>query len=225
MKYVVIFVSALLAWSPNAGAQQDAANVEGPSGANSNGDDRSPYYKKVRGWLWLEGVTGISSYNPDKFGTLFGSVPDAPRSRGPQYGFALGTGFGGGFFLGWYWRQANHDGYKLMRTGVELQPTIRIPFVHIAFRVDIGLARIRDGNPWGLDAFDSGGLDTTFGVGLRIPIVRWISFAATVDWSYVGLSVRATDPTSGNREKQWVSGQQLAGTFALTFHFIGVRKN
>jgi len=61
-------------------------------------------------------------------------------------------------------------------------------------------------------------------VGLRIPIVRWMSFAANFDWSYIGLSVRGDSASSG-RIDSWVSGQQLAGTFALTFHFIGVRKD
>jgi hypothetical protein len=128
--------------------------------------------------------------------------------------------------LGWYYRQANYGEYKLMKTGLEFQPTIRIPYVHIMFRVDIGFAQMFGGSPqnWGLTNVDTGGVDTTFGVGLRIPIVRWMSFAANFDWSYIGLSVRG-DTASSGRVDSWVSGQQMAGTFALTFHFIGVRKN
>jgi hypothetical protein len=110
-----------------------------------------------------------------------------------------------------------------MKTGLEFQPTIRIPYVHIMFRVDIGFAQMFGGNPWGLTNMDNGGVDTTFGVGLRIPIVRWMSFAVSFDWSYIGLSVRGD--TAAGRQDSWVSGQQLAGTFALTFHFIGVRKD
>jgi hypothetical protein len=200
----------------------------------------------VKGWLWIEGVAGITSYDPDQFGALSlgtgtpGGAPKergpqwgfslgtgfgggAPKERGPQWGFSLGTGFGGGFFLGWYYRQADYNTYKLMKTGLEFQPTIRIPYVHIMFRVDIGFAKMFSGNPWGIMNFDSGGVDTTFGVGLRIPIVRWMSFAANFDWSYIGLSVRGD--TATGRQTSWVSGQQLAGTFALTFHFIGVRKD
>jgi hypothetical protein len=152
------------------------------------------------------------------------SASEAPKTRGPQYGFALGTGFGGGFFLGWYYRQASFTGYKLLKTGVEFQPTIRIPYVHVMFRVDIGLARMFDGNAWGLTNVNNGGLDTTFGVGLRIPIVRWMSFAASFDWSYIGLSMRGND-SSGTRQQAWIGGQQITGTFALTFHFIGVRRD
>jgi hypothetical protein len=92
------------------------------------------------------------------------------------------------------------------------------------FRVDIGFAQMFSGNPWGLTNMSNGGVDTTFGVGLRIPIVRWMSFAVNFDWSYIGLAVSGND-ASGARQDTWVSGQQLAGTFALTFHFIGVRKN
>ena len=63
----------------------------------------------------------------------------------------------------------------------------------------------------------------TLGAGVRIPIVRWMSFVASFDWSFVGLSVRGDDPSTGNRFQSWIGGQQLAGTFALTFHFLGVR--
>jgi hypothetical protein len=239
MKYVVLMLSAVLLFSSTVSAQEEgadtpvaeqapapeAAPAAAPQPAPPEEDKRSPYYKKVRGWLWLEGVAGVASYDPDQFGTLkLGTAPNAPKQRGPQYGFAVGTGFGGPFFLGWYYRRANFGDYKLMRTGAEFQPTIRIPHVHIALRLDIGLARIVDGNPYGFTDVSNGGLDFTAGVGLRIPIVRWISIAATFDWSYIGLSMRGTD-SSGVRQTSWINGQQLAGTFALTFHFIGVRKD
>jgi hypothetical protein len=243
MKYVVVMMSALLLFSVNASAQEEAGATTEPAAASEpvpaetapaedapanppEEDKRSPYYKKVKGWLWIEGVVGISSYDPDQFGALSLGSPTpggAPKEKGPQWGFSLGTGFGGGFFLGWYYRQADYNEYKLMKTGVEFQPTIRIPYVHIMFRVDIGFAKMFSGNPWGLTNFDSGGVDTTFGVGLRIPIVRWMSFAANFDWSYIGLSARGD--VGGTRQDSWVSGQQMAGTFALTFHFIGVRKD
>lgn len=243
MKYVVFLIIGFLFSGATASAQ-DAADsatsstadaTQAPAeptqtptsdAATEEEEKRSPYYKKVQGWLWIEGVAGISAYDPDQFGALsLGSSPGgAPKKRGPQYGFSLGTGFGGGFFLGWYYRQANYGEYKLLKTGLEFQPTIRIPYVHIMFRVDIGFSRMFDGNAWGLTGVNNGGVDTTFGVGLRIPIVRWMSFAANFDWSYIGLAMRGTD-SGGTSVDSWVSGQQLAGTFALTFHFIGVRKN
>jgi hypothetical protein len=221
------FLVTSSAWAQDADAPAPAETPSTEAPADPPPEEKkSPYYKKVKGWLWLEAVAGPSSYDPDQFGALsLGTTTGgAPKLRGPQVGFALGTGFGGGFFLGWYYRQANYDAYKLLRTGVEFQPTIRIPYVHIMFRVNIGLARMFSGNAWGLTDVNNGGLDTTFGVGLRIPLVRWMSFAANFDWSYIGLSMRGNDP-SGTRVEQWISGQQLAGTFALTFHFIGVRND
>lgn len=234
MRYSVFLISGLMLTGASAAAQDvaDTANESTAEAApaaeapQEEEEKRSPYYKKVQGWLWIEGAAGPSSYDPDQFGSLsLGTgAGGAPKKKGTQWGFSLGTGFGGGFFLGWYYRQANYGDYKLLKTGVEFQPTIRIPYVHIMFRVDIGLARMFDGNAWGLTDVNNGGVDTTFGVGLRIPIVRWMSFAVNFDWSYIGLAMRGTD-SGGTRVDSWVSGQQLAGTFALTFHFIGVRKD
>jgi hypothetical protein len=194
---------------------------------------RSPYYKKVQGWLWIEGFAGASAYDPDRFGSLsLSGVPNAPKLNGPQFGFAVGTAFGGPFFLGAYYRQANYTdappgfGYKLMKVGLDMQGNLRfIPYVHPIFRLDIGYARTFSGNPYGLDNTDVDGLDFTLGAGLRIPLVRWMSFAATFDWSFVGLSVRGDNPNTGDRFQSWIGGQQFSATFALTFHFIGVRKN
>lgn len=197
-------------------------------------DKRGPYYKKVQGWLWIEVFAGPSSYDPDKFGSLsVQGVGNAPRLRGPQFGFAVGTAFGGPFFLGAYYRQANYTdappglAYKLMKVGVDMQGNLRfIPYVHPIFRLDIGYARTFSGNPYGLTNADVDGLDFTLGVGIRVPLVRWMSLAATFDWSFVGLSVRGDDPNDpSTRFRSWIGGQQLALTIALTFHFIGVRKN
>ena len=241
MKYLMFTMGTLLLFSASALAQEDAGAAAEPATASEPApaktapadqateqdeeEKRGPYYKKVQGWLWLEGVAGPSSYDPDQFSTLsLGSSLNAPKRTGPSYGFAVGTGFGGGFFLGWYYRQADYTDYKLMRTGIEFQPTIRIPYVHIMFRIDIGFAQVFNGNPYQLSNSSNGGVDTTFGVGLRIPIVRWMSLVASFDWSYIGLAMRGTD-SGGNRVDAWLNGQQLSGTFGLTFHFIGVRKN
>lgn len=234
MKYVVVLLGTLLMLGGHASAQEEAGSASEPEAAADlapaaeappqEEEKRSPYYKKVKGWLWIEGFAGPSSYDPDQFRLSFGAVSNAPKRKGPSYGFAIGTGFGGGFFLGWYYRQADYSEYKLMKTGLEFQPTIRIPYVHILLRIDIGYARMFNGNPYMLTNMSSGGVDTTFGAGLRIPIVRWMSFLASFDWSYVGLSMRGDD-AGGNRQESWISGQQLTGTFGLTFHFIGVRKD
>ncbi|MBT8469477.1 MAG: hypothetical protein KJN97_12090 [Deltaproteobacteria bacterium] len=247
MKYVGIMLAALMFIGAGASAQEDAAGgastaeaqaadattAEAPAEAPQE-EKRSPYYKKVQGWLWIEAFAGPSSFDPDRFGTLsIDGAPNAPKVNGPQFGFAIGTGFGGPFFLGAYYRQASYTksappgfGYKLLKVGLDMQGNFRfVPYVHPIIRIAIGYARTFDGSPYGLANTDVDGLDFTAGVGLRIPIVRWMSFAATFDWSFVGLSVRGDDPNTGNRFTSKTGGQQLAGTFALTFHFIGVRKD
>jgi hypothetical protein len=243
MKYLVIMMSPLLFFSATAfGQEEPAANapgetpVEAPAAeatAEAPTEDpkeekRSPYYKKVQGWLWLEAFAGPSSYDPDQFGSLSlsTSVPNAPRLSGPEFGFAAGTAFGGPFFIGWFYRQANYDQYKLRKTGLDMQGNLRfIPYVHPIFRASIGYATMGDGNPYGLTNTASGGISLTGGVGIRIPIVRWISIATTFDWTFVAMSLRGDDPTSGQRFQSWITGQQFGATFALSFHFIGVRKN
>lgn len=251
MKYIVFLIGGLLLFGTSASAQEatdatseptteaapapaePAAAEPAPEAPKEEEDKRGPYYKKVQGWLWLEVFAGPSAYDPDQFGSLsIQGVPNAAKLNGPQFGFAVGTGFGGPFFLGAYYRQANYSdsapaglGYKLMKVGLDMQGTFRfIPYVHPMIRIDIGYARTFDGNPYGLANTDVDGVDFTLGAGLRIPIVRWMSFLASFDWSFVGLSVRGDEP-SGNRFQSWIGGQQLAGTFALTFHFLGVRKN
>ncbi|MGB5313611.1 MAG: hypothetical protein WBN38_16185 [Polyangiales bacterium] len=232
MKYVAMISSAMMFLSATALAQDDSATTEAPAeatpeAAKEEEDDRGPYYKKVQGWLWIEGFAGPSGYDPDQFGslTLSGGGQNAPKVKGPEGGFAVGTPFGGAFFLGWFYRQANYGDYGLMKTGLEFQPTIRIPYVHIMFRVDLGYAKMINGNPYGLTDLSNGGIVATGGVGIRVPIVRWISFVGSVDWSFVGLSLKGTDPGTSQSFNSWVLGRQVTGTFGLTFQFIGVRKN
>ena len=251
MKYVVFLVGALLVWGGSASAQDEAdaapeteaagepaaepaaepaseaaaepAAEPASEAAPAEEEKRSVYYKKVQGLLWIEGFAGPSSYDPDQFGSLGGAL-NAPKLSGPEGGFSVLAGLGG-FGIGAFYRQANYTQYKLMKVGMEIQGTFRfIPYVHPMVRLDIGYARTFNGNPYGLSDVDNDGIVFTGGFGLRIPIIRWMSIAASFDWSFVALSMRGND-ASGNRQQSWISGQQLGGTFALTFHFIGVRKN
>lgn len=246
MKYIVITTSALLLLlSTTASAQEEVGTVTEPETAAEPAPSeaapaepappenppeekkRSPYYKKVQGWLWLEGFAGPSAYDPDQFGSLsLSGIPNAPRLKGPEYGFAVGTAFGGPFFLGFFYRQADYSQYKLSKTGLDMQGNLRfVPYVHPILRASIGYARTFSGNPYGASLMntDSDGISLTGGVGVRIPLVRWMSFAATFDWTFVALSLRWDDPSG--RVQSWISGQQFGATFALSFHFIGVRKN
>ena len=172
MKYVVFLVGAILLVGATASAQEEASATTAPEAAaeptpaqeppKEEEKKRSPYYKKVKGWLWLEGFAGPSSYDPDQFGSL-GGVQNAPRLKGPEYGFAVGTPFGGPFFLGWFYRQANYSQYKLMKTGLDMQGNIRIPYVHIMLRASIGFAQTFGGNPYGLTNDKNGGVSPRVG--------------------------------------------------------------
>jgi len=237
MKYVVFLVGTGLVLSSTAFAQgessvgsvSEAAPTEPAPAAQETPppeeENRSVYYKKVQGWLWMEGFVGPSSYDPDQFGELSLSSPqNAPKLNGPEYGFAAGLGLGG-FYLGAFYRQANYSAYKLMKVGLDIQGIFRfIPYVHPMIRVDLFYSRTFGGNPYGLTNADVDGGGFTLGVGLRIPIIRWMSFSATFDWSMIGLAIRGND-SGGNPVDSGVLGQQLGATFSLTFHFIGVRKN
>lgn len=209
-----------------APADASPAAAPPPPPPEASKRDRSVYYKKVRGFLWLEAIAGVSSFDPDQFGSFnisAGSVPNAPKVTGPEFGGMAALGLGG-FILGASYRQANYDVYKLMKVGVDIQGVFRfIPYVHPMVRLNLFYARTFDGSPYGLSdpASDGGGF--TAGAGIRVPIIRWMSFSATFDWSFIALSERG-NLSDGTRVANTVSGQQLGGTFALTFHFIGVRK-
>ncbi len=239
MKYVVFLVGAALMLSSSVFAQEESSvgtvsggapatetaspePAPGPEAAAAPEEEkRSVYYKKVQGWLWMEAFVGPSSYDPDQFTSLSlsGVTQDAPKLTGPEYGFAAGLGLGG-FWLGAFYRQANYDAYKLMKVGLDIQGIFRfIPYVHPMIRIDMFYSKTFSGNPYGLADANVDGGGFTLGAGLRIPIIRWMSFAATFDWTMIGLAIRS------NGEKSGVLGQQLGATFALTFHFIGVRKN
>ena len=234
MKYVVILISGLLLHGATALAQEEADTVAEPTAdgepatqpPEQEAKKRSVYYRKARGWLWIEGVAGVSSYDPDSFGSLsISSIENAPKVTGPEYGFAVGTPFGGPFFLGYFYRQANYGQYKLLKTGLDMQGSIMIPYVHIILRGSIGYAKTFNGNPYGLQNVDNRGLSFTGGFGVRIPIIRWISFATTFDWTYIALSMRGVNPIDGSSIQSWINGQQFGVTFALTFQFIGVRRD
>lgn len=231
MKYVVFLVGGLLLLSATASAQEEteaasepaATAEEAPADAEAAPEEekKSVYYKKVQGWLWIEGFVGPTSFDPDQFLSLdIGGLGQAPKVKGGEGGFSIMVGLGG-FGLGWFYRQANYDTYKLMKTGLDMQGVFRfVPYVHPTVRIDIGYARTFNGDPFNAGLPSSDGFVITLGAGLRIPIIRWMSFAATFDWSLIGLWFQG-----GPSGSSGVLGQQLGGTFALTFHFIGVRKN
>jgi hypothetical protein len=243
MKYLVLFAFTTLCLA-SSGLAQDSAGEPQSTYETPNAypaapattveptpepdEKRNAYYKRVRGLLWLEGIAGVSSYDPDRFGSLdLGDRPglsSSPKLRGPEFGGMVGLGLGGLVF-GAVYRQANYDAYKLMKVGLDVQGVFRyMPYVHPMIRIDVFYARTFDGSPYAMvDNASSNGGGFTLGGGIRVPIVRWVSFSATFDWSFIGLAMRG-DLRDGTRVKDGITGQQFGGTFTLTFHLIGVRK-
>lgn len=239
MKYVVLIAASVLVLGSHALAQEesavgtvdDASTTEaGPAetAPASKEDKRSPYYKKVEGLLRIEGGAGPSSYDVDQLRAYDGSGgPSVGKVKGPEYSLSAGVGLGG-LFLGGGFRWADYGDFNLLKVGLDIQGIFRfIPYVHPMVRINLFYAGTRNGSPiTGLDVMKSNGGGFTLGAGIRVPIVRWISFATTFDWSLIGLGLKGTiGGTSGTSETSAVVGQQFTGMFVLTFQFIGVRKD
>lgn len=212
-------------WPSALGDVEDRSAVGGVEDESAVADveekRKGPYSEEVQGKLWLEAFVGPSSYDPDRFGggEILGMRLDAPKETGPEFGAAIGgAAIDRAYFIGGSYRQANYSNYKLLKAGLAQQVTFRmVPYVHPVLRVDLGYAHVFGGSIYPGSIFpvqDSPrhGFYFTLGAGVRVPIIRWISFLATFDWTGVGLFGESTV----------TSGQQLGGTFALTFHFIDV---
>lgn len=90
MKYVVILISGLLLHGATALAQEEANTVAEPTADSEpatqppeqEAKKRSVYYRKARGWLWIEGIAGVSAYDPDSFGSLsISSIENATKEE------------------------------------------------------------------------------------------------------------------------------------------------
>ncbi|MDH3200764.1 MAG: hypothetical protein OEM15_07715 [Myxococcales bacterium] len=232
MKYLLSIVAVVVIFDASAMAQEEAAvgtvttpeaSGESPAAEDppAEDDEKSPYSKKVGGLLRIEFGAGPSAYDIGQFRN--GLNLAAPSVNGPEYSLSAGVGLGG-FVIGAGFRWANYSAYNLMKFGLDIQGILRfIPYVHPMLRINLYYAGTRNGSPViGLTDVKSNGGGVTLGAGLRIPIVRWISFAFTFDWSLIGLGV--SGDTTGGREKGSLIGQQLTGLFAVTFQFIGVRR-
>lgn len=203
-----------------------AAIVVPAASAATKPTEKGPYSKQVQGKLWIEGFIGPSSYNPDRFGaeSAFFEISDLgiPTVRGPEFGGAIGGAIGSTFFIGASYRQANYvigDGlgsYKLMKAGLDMQGVFRfVPHVHPLLRLGVGYARLFGGNLSAVGS-ETNGLYVTLGIGIRVPLVRWLSFVATFDWSAPSIY-----PKEGVGVH--IDGSQIGGTFGLTLHLVGVK--
>ncbi|MEZ4287461.1 MAG: hypothetical protein R3A47_04820 [Polyangiales bacterium] len=211
----------------------------GPNGARAEDNDiqqgahESIYHRKVKGVFWIEGTVGPSQYDLNRFASRIKvSVPSSTgqtdlnlgtvKLNGLQYGGALGLKTGP-LMLGIRYKTADYDTFSLNTASLDFQFLIRTPYVHPMIRFALNYHWV-DGQKLGIAIYDENLLNSkvngggaTLGAGLRIPIIRYLSLAAAVDFSGIGLYVRG-DSSAGIRIQGGLAGLQIAGTFALTLH-------
>jgi hypothetical protein len=143
--------------------------------------------------------------------------------RGPEFGAALRFRTGSST-IGVRFKRADYDPFDLTTVGLDLGFLIRaIPYVHPSIRLGFnyyttsgGLAIPSLNNL--LTNVKSHGGGASMGVGLRIPIVKWLSIAADFDYSIIGLVFQGNETLTGARVTAGTAGTAIAGTFALTVH-------
>ena len=221
-------------------ADENGVQLTGPNAASDEdvAEKRKPYEKKVGGIVWLEATAGPSRFNVTQFRSL-DIIPDQVAQAipevvvsGPEFGAALRFRAGSSV-IGARFKRADYEPFDLTSFGLDLGFLIRaIPYVHPSIRLAFNYYTTTGGlvipDFQGLvDGVRSHGGGATMGVGLRIPIVRWISIAADFDYSIIGLVFRGTlnvpgvPGLSGTEVTAGTAGTAIAGTFALTFHLGG----
>lgn len=211
------------------GAKSELADTE---------EERRVYNKKVGGIVWLEATAGPSRFDATRFRSL-DIVPDAVSSAipsvvvsGPELGAAL-LFRAGSSTIGARFKRADYEPFDLTSIGLDLGFMIRaVPFVHPTIRLGFNYYTTTgglvvpdlDGLGVSFDGVRSHGGGATIGLGLRIPVVRWISLAAEFDYSIIGLVFNGTAQIPGlgsTSVTAGTAGTAIAGTFALTVHLGG----
>jgi hypothetical protein len=238
--FAVLALGALCTTGSNAGAQSAAtaltANEDGiqlhetRKGSKEDlGEEGKAYDKHVGGLVWLEATAGPSRFNATQFRTL-DIVPSQVQSAipsvvvsGPEFGAALRFRTGS-TTIGARFKRADYQPFDLTQVGLDLGFLVRaIPYVHPSIRLGFNYCTTTGGLV--IPGFEnvvrdvrSRGGGATIGAGLRIPIVKWVSIAADLDYSIIGLVFRGTENFTGSRFTAGTAGTAIAGTFALTFH-------
>lgn len=202
---------------PESGPQKDAP------------EKTKAYSKKVGGLVWLEATAGPSRFNATQFRTL-NIVPAQVQSliprvvvSGPEFGAALRFR-AGSTTIGARFKRADYQPFDLTSVGLDLGFLIRaVPYVHPSIRLGFNYYMTSGGLV--LPGFDnlvsnvrSNGGGASIGVGLRIPVVKWVSIAAGFDYSIIGLVFQGTENVTGGSFTAGTAGTAIGGTFALTFH-------
>ncbi len=198
--------------------------------------ERSKVYdKRVGGIVWLEATAGPSRFDVTRFRTLK-LIPDQISSfipsvvvSGPEFGAALRFRAGSST-IGARFKHADYDPFNLTSIGLDLGFLIRaVPYVHPSIRLGFNYYMTTGGLiipelQGDLNNVRSQGGGASIGVGLRIPIVKWLSIAADFDYSIIGLSFRGSYNVPGVGALGFTAGTAgtaIAGTFALTVHLGG----
>ncbi|MEM8605952.1 MAG: hypothetical protein AAGF92_02555 [Myxococcota bacterium] len=190
------------------------------------------YNKVVGGLVWLEGTIGPSQFNVTKFRSLnlvpaeiAAQVPSVVVS-GPEFGASLKIR-AGSVVVGGNFQWADYEPFDLITAGLGFEFLIRaVPYVQPTIKFGLNYNTTRGGLaipqiPGGPSLADltnvrTDGGGASIGLGLRIPIVKWVSLAAEFDYSVIGLAVRGD--LAGDSFTGGTAGTAIAGTFALTIH-------
>lgn len=221
-------------------ADDDGVTIGGakPEEQVDTAEPRSVYEKKVGGIVWLEATAGPSQFNATRFRSL-DIVPDAVSNvipsvvvSGPELGAAL-LFRAGSSTIGARFKRADYDPFDLTSIGLDLGFMIRaVPYVHPTIRLAFNyytatggqLIPNLDGLGVTFDSARSHGGGASVGLGLRIPLVRWISIAANFDYSIIGLVFNGSAQIPGlgtTSVTAGTAGTAIAGNFALTVHLGG----
>lgn len=246
MKRLALVLGMLSMLASTAGAQsmpttisadQDGVQLKSPSAeteAADDGEKKKAYDKHVGGFVWLEATAGPSRFNATQFRTLdivpaqFAALIPKVVVSGPEFGAALRFRTGSST-IGARFKRADYEPFDLTSVGLDLGFLIRsIPYVHPSIRLGFNYYTTTGGLVIpGVENYITGvrshGGGATIGAGLRIPLVRWISIEAGLDYSIIGLVFRGTETVTGRGQTvtAGTAGTAIAGNFALTFHLGG----
>jgi len=235
MKRFVCILGVALMMASGAAAQAMQTTISGgedgvqitPPAEQEDDKESSVYSKRVGGLVWLEATAGPSRFNVTQFRNL-GFIPPEIASQipslvvsGPEFGAALKF-LAGSTTIGGHFKKSVYEPFDLITVGLAFGFLIRaVPYVHPTIKLGLNYYTTTGG----LAGFETlitnvrtngGGIST--GLGLRIPIVKWISIAADFDYSIIGLAIRGTETIAGGPVTGGTAGTAIAGTFALTVH-------
>ncbi|MEM7136484.1 MAG: hypothetical protein AAF500_07895 [Myxococcota bacterium] len=209
---------------------ESGVQIAGPE--RSDSEKSKAYDKRVGGLVWLEATVGPSRFDVTRFRGL-NLVPDGIAAQipsvvvsGPQFGASLKLR-AGSMVVGGNFQMADYEPFDLITAGLGFEFLIRaVPYIHPTIKLGINYNTTRGGLaipqiPGGPELSDltnvrTDGGGASIGLGLRIPIVKWVSIAADFDYSIIGLAVRGD--LAGESFTGGTAGTAIAGTFALTIH-------